>query len=190
MNMQWMEKGWRWRAVLTSSLFVSLTGFAAVPQVSDELNTSAVAIPTSHWSVESEIQAHSVAGPASPWLGVAAAYRILDSLQGGLRGFVPLSHTVDDSTYAIQGYFRLRLSHSPTTTLFVEPEYSENFYNFIPFGSYGLSIGALTRVERGLSVGIIAGLEGAQVVIDSVGLENESGLIVYPKVGLLANLNF
>lgn len=145
---------------------------------------------TSRWNVEGDIQAHSVAGPASPWLGIGGAYKIFEPLNLGFRGFLPLSHTVDNATYALQGYFRYRVVHGLNTDLFIEPEYSENFYNFIPFGSFGLSVGALTRVGPGLSVGLMGGVEVAQVVVDSVGLETENGLVLYPKIGFLTNFNF
>ncbi len=145
---------------------------------------------TSRWNIEGDIQAHSVAGPASPWLGIGGAYKIFEPMDLGIRGFLPLSHTVDNATYALQSYLRFRVIRGLNTRLFLEPEYSENFYNLIPFGSLGLSIGTLTRIAPGLSVGITGGIEIAQVVVDSVGLENESGFVAYPKIGFLTDFNF
>jgi hypothetical protein len=145
---------------------------------------------TSRWSIEGDIQAQSVAGPASPWLGLAGAYRIFDPVTLGLRGYLPLSHSVDTSTYALQIYSRLRVVHGVNTDFFCEPSLSEDFYGLLPFNSYGLAIGALTRVAPGLSVGMSGGLEVARVVVDSSGIENENGFVVYPKIGLLANFNF
>jgi len=142
----------------------------------------------SHWNVETQIQAHSVAGPASPWLGIGAAYKFYDFVDLGLRGYVPLAHTVDDATYGIQGYLRFRVYNGKSTDFFTEIEGSENFYDFIPFTSYGASVGALTRVTQSLRVGVAGGAEITNVVIDSIGLENESSLVVYPKVGLIANI--
>lgn len=56
----------------------------------------------SRWMVEGSVQAHSVAAEASPWIGIAAQYRILNSMNIGIRGFLPVSKTVDTSTYEIQ----------------------------------------------------------------------------------------
>jgi hypothetical protein len=185
-----------WLTIFTVIIAVSwLTGttsYALDPQTAT-LDTKLVIrndvkVP-SKWNLEGTLQAHSVAGPASPWLGISGAYRVFEPLNLGVRGFVPLAHTVDDATYAIQGFVRLRVRHGLNTDLFLEAEGGENFYDFTPFTSYGLALGALTRVTPNLRVGITGGIEVANVVIDSIGLEDESGPVIYPKIGLIANFN-
>jgi hypothetical protein len=177
------------KSVILASLLITSNCFAQ-NTLEIKAQSESTKENTSRWNLEGDIQAHSVAGPASPWLGIGGAYRIFEPITLGLRGFVPLSHTVDNATYALQTYIRYRVVHGLNTDLFLEPEYSENFYNFIPFGSFGLSVGALTRVGPGLSVGLMGGIEVAQVVVDSVGLETENGLVLYPKIGFITNLNF
>lgn len=144
----------------------------------------------SKWTIEGSVQAHSVAGKASPWLGVAGSYHLRPWASLGMRGFVPLSMTVDKSTYAIQAFARARLASAKYTEFFVEPDYAQNFFNFLPFNSYGLALGSLSRVTPGIAVGISGGVEVASVVVDSLGLERRSGMFVYPKVALLADFNF
>jgi hypothetical protein len=97
---------------------------------------------------------------------------------------------VDSSTYEIQALMRFRLYHGDNTDLFLEPDFAENFYKFLPFSSYGLSAGVLNRLSADFSVGMMAGLEVARVVLDSFGLEDRNGFIVYPKIALLADFNF
>ena len=144
----------------------------------------------SRWSVEGDLQAHSVAGQGSPWLGIAGQYRIINWLGVGLRGFVPMSHTVDQSSYSIEGFSRVRFVQASGTDFFAEPSYAVNFYDFNPRTSYGLALGALSRITSGLSVGVSGGVELARYVVDSIGVENRSEYVVYPKVAFLANFNF
>jgi hypothetical protein len=144
----------------------------------------------SRWTMEANAQAQSVAGAGSPWLGIAGAYQFFEALSLGVRGFVPLSHTVDTSTYSLQGYARLRAIRGLQTDFIIEPDFAVNFYSFAPRMSYGVAIGALNRFSPGLSVGILGGVEFAHYVLDSVGLEERSDLIVYPKVSLVADFNF
>jgi hypothetical protein len=181
--------------VLSMALVLTTTPGFAFGTSETQTTSQVMPIPEttaglSHWNIEGDIQAHSVAGSASPWLGMAAAYRVFESLNLGLRGFLPLSQTVDKATYALQTYARYRVFHGSDTDLFLEPEFSENFFDLIPFGSYGLSVGVLNHLSKSLSVGLMGGIEVAQVVVDSVGVENETGLVVYPKIGVLTNFNF
>lgn len=147
-------------------------------------------IEPSRWSVEGLLQAQSVAGPGSPWMGLGGAYNLLRSTQVGIRGFLPASGVVDKSTYAVQGYARVRVVHGARTDLFFEPSYGHNFYNFIPFGSYGLSAGVTNQILPGLRVGLMGGVEVARVVIDSVGLEKRSDEIAYPKIAAISSFTF
>lgn len=174
-------------AVVASLIFASSTALA---QTTTAALTEVSPAMDSRFSVEASLQAHSVAGNGSPWLGVAAAFRFLNWADLGLRGFVPVAHTVDQSTYAIQGFARARMASTKYTAFFFEPDYAQNFYNFLPFNSYGLALGSLTRVTPGISVGVLGGVEVANVIIDSIGLERHKGSIVYPKVALLADLAF
>lgn len=144
----------------------------------------------SNWRVEGSVQAHSVAGNGSPWIGVAGSYRVRDWASLGLRGFVPLAKTVDKSTYAIQAFGRARIASAKYTEFFIEPDYAQNFFNFLPFNSYGFAFGSLSRLTPGIAVGVAGGIEVASVVIDSIGLERRNGLFVYPKVALLADFSF
>lgn len=172
-------------------LFVSLifSSIASAQTSTTYLNEVSPASP-SKWTVEGSVQAHSVAGKASPWLGVSGSYRLRPWASLGLRGFVPFSMTVDKSTYAIQAFGRARIASAKYTEFFIEPDYAQNFFNFLPFNSYGLAVGSLSRLTPGLSVGVAGGIEVASVVVDSIGLERRSGLFVYPKVALLAGFNF
>jgi hypothetical protein len=144
----------------------------------------------SRWSLEATVQAHSVAGPSSPWVGLGPLFRVFDAAQLGLRGFVPIVKPFDQSTYSLQCFIRARVLHGEKTDLFVEPEYAENFYTVLPFSSFGLAIGAVNRIRQDLSVGVSGGVEMAKVVVDSIGLERRSTWIIYPKISLLANFNF
>jgi hypothetical protein len=175
-----------------SALAILLACFSslALAQTSEAYLTDIAPAAPSRWKVEGAIQAHSVAGNGSPWLGVAGAYNLVDWGSLGLRGFVPLAHTVDESTYAIQFFGRARLASAKYTDFFTEVDFAQNFFNFLPFTSYGLAVGSLTRLTPELSVGFLGGLEVAGVVIDSVGLERRNSLFVYPKVALLADLAF
>jgi len=193
---------------IKSLLAVSLlSGFVCAPQVfaaedtvsnatssSAPANSTELTAPTPHlpsrWSVEGSVQAHSVAGTASPWVGLAGSYRINSYTNAGLRGFLPVATTVDNSCYALQAFLRFRVAHGENTDFFIEPDFAENFYRFLPFSSYGIAFGALNRVSADLSVGIMGGVEFARVVLDSYGLENRSDLIAYPKIALLADFNF
>jgi hypothetical protein len=168
--------------IFASSIALAQTTAASLTEVSPAID--------SRFSVEGSLQAHSVAGNGSPWLGVAAAYHLLTWADFGLRGFVPIAHTVDQSTYAIQGFARARLASAKYTTFFFEPDYAQNFYNFLPFNSYGLALGSLSRLTPGISVGVSGGIEVANVIIDSIGLERHKGSFVYPKVAFLAELAF
>jgi hypothetical protein len=69
-------------------------------------------------------------------------------------------------------------------------DFAQNFFNFLPFTSYGLAAGSLSRITPELSVGFMGGIEVAGVVVDSVGLERRNSLFVYPKVALLADFAF
>ena len=144
----------------------------------------------SRWSAEADIQAHSVAGQGSPWVGVAAAYKLSETFQLGLRGFMPASRPVDESTYSAQLFGRWRFRRGQKTDLFLEPEVAENFYHFAPWPSAGLAVGALNRFSPGLGFGVIGGIECAHFVLDSMGIEERTDLIVYPKVSLIANFIF
>jgi hypothetical protein len=139
------------------------------------------------WTIEGILQAQSVAGAASPWIGIGVDVHLLSSLSAGLRGFVPTSQTVDNSTYSIQTPVRLRVYHGTSTDFVLEGEYAVNFYNFIPFTSFGGAIGVTNRFKPGLNIGILGGIELAHVVIDSIGLEDRDTLIVYPKIALVAD---
>lgn len=170
-----------------------IAGTSAALGETSAATTSQMAVSVkkpSRWSAEGAVQAHSVAGSASPWVGVGVAYRVSDSANVGVRGFLPVAKTVDTSAYAIQALMRFRVSHGNNTDLFVEPDFAENFYKFLPFSSFGLGVGALNRVSSDLSVGIMGGFEFAHVVLDSYGLEHRSDLIMYPKIALLADFNF
>jgi hypothetical protein len=178
-----------------SSLVIGSSAFAATTssQTSNATRvTDEAPAPTtySRWTIEGAYQAHSVAGASSPWLGIGGGFRVIDWINLGLRGFVPMSHPVDQSSYALQTFGRFRFVHANDTDFFVEPAFSENFYNFQPNPSYGLSVGVLNRINNGFSVGLIGGLEFAKYVIDSVGLEVRNDYIVYPKVALIADFNF
>jgi hypothetical protein len=171
-------------------LLVGTSALAAQTETNWDPPSSLIDGFRSHWSLEGSLQAHSVAGAASPWLGIAGEYRLLNPVSLGLRGFLPVAKTVDNSTYSVQGFARARMLQGNYTDFFFEPEYSANFYNFVPFYSYGAALGTLTRVLPGLSVGVLGGIELAHEVIDSVGLEERGDLIVYPKISFLANFNF
>ena len=146
--------------------------------------------PARKWRFEALLQAHSVAGPASPWAGVSVSDRVLSHLDLGLRGFVPTSATVDKSTYALQVYSRFLLNPNGAAQIFLEPAYAMNFYEFQRFASYGLAVGALTALTPDVGVGFSGGIELASVVLDSFGLEQESSLVIYPKVALISNISF
>jgi len=143
----------------------------------------------SRWSIEGSFQAHSVAGPSSPWMGFGPLFRIFDSTQLGIRGFVPVNKAFDNSTYSLQSFLRLRLCHGTRTDLFIEPDYAMNFYTLLPFSSYGLAVGALNRINQDFAVGVSGGIESAQVVVDSIGLERRNTWIIYPKISFFANFN-
>ncbi len=148
-------------------------------------------VPTSSaWAMEGLVQAHSVAGPGSPWLGIAGSYSLLDWANVGMRGFLPISQTVDESTYSLQAFVRARVARSNFTHMFIESDFAQNFYEFLPFSSYGLGIGVISQMAPRIGVGVIGGVEVAGVVLDSVGLEHRNSLFVYPKVSLLANFGF
>lgn len=191
-----MTKNRLWAVLLGACFCFSPRAFTlentvsvAAPSSSAELTAPVPHLP-SRWAVEGSIQAHSVAGTASPWVGLAGTFRINPALHVGLRGFLPVATTVDNSSYEIQAFLRFRVSHGENTDFFIEPDFAENFYRFIPFTSYGIAFGALNRLRPDLSVGIMGGVEFARVVLDSYGLENRSDLIVYPKIALLADFNF
>jgi hypothetical protein len=175
-----------------SALAVLLACFSslALAQTSEAYLTDISPPLRSKWRVEGAVQAHSVAGNGSPWIGVAGAYELVDWGSLGVRGFVPVAHTVDESTYALQLFGRARLASAKYTDFFAEADFAQNFFNFLPFTSYGLAVGSLSRITPGLSVGFLGGLEVAGVVIDSVGLERRNSLFVYPKVALLADFAF
>ncbi len=159
--------------------------------VADVSNSNSTpSLSQSKWSAEGQLLAGSVSGPASPWFGLGGAYQFFSSLGFGLRGYLPVSQPVDKSSYAIQAFARERLTHNASTELFIEPDYSENFYTFIPYASYGLAVGFLTQLQQNLSIGLLGGIELSQVVIDSIGVEDEANLVVYPKIGFLAKFDF
>ena len=153
-------------------------------------NGQAAKFPHSPWSLEANIQAHSVAGPSSPWIGLGPLFTIVDSAKIGLRGFVPLTKPFDKSTYALQIFSRFCLARGENSEFFIEPSFAENFYTVLPFSSVGLGVGATDRVNSNLSVGISGGIEVSRVVVDSVGLERRDSLIIYPKISFLTNFNF
>ena len=169
--------------MLISSLALAQSNTASLIEVSP-------ATENTHFSVEGSLQAHSVAGKGSPWVGIAAAYHLLNWAELGLRGFLPLNETVDKSTYAIQALARATIIRAKYTSFFLEPDYSQNFYRFQPFNSYGLAVGGLSRVTPGISLGLSGGVEVASVVLDSIGIERRNASFVYPKVALLADLAF
>jgi hypothetical protein len=175
-----------------SALAVLLVCFSslALAQTSEAYLTDVAPTVQSKWKVEGVVQAHSVAGNGSPWIGVAGAYKLVDWGYLGLRGFVPLAHTVDESTYAIQFFGRARLTSTRYTEFFTEVDFAQNFFNFLPFTSYGVAVGSLSRITPGFSVGFFGGLEMATVVIDSIGLERRNSFFIYPKVALLADFAF
>lgn len=182
-----------WCVFVSNALALENTvSSAAAPAATTNSSSMTAEAPRtlSRWSVEGSVQAHSVAGTASPWVGLAGAYRLNPYLKMGLRGFLPVATTVDNSTYALQAFLRFRVSHGDNTDFFIEPDFAENFYRFLPFSSYGIAVGALNRVLPDLSVGIMGGVEFARVVLDSYGLENRADLIVYPKIALLADFTF
>lgn len=178
------------RCAIAAPLLLLSSIALAQTQSTASLNDVSPAAPTSRFSVGGSLQAHSVAGKGSPWLGIAAGYRVLNWAELGLRGFLPIEETVDKSTYAIQAFARATVMRANYTSLFLEPDYSENFYRFQPFNSYGLSLGGLSRVTPGISLGLSGGVEVANVVLDSIGIEHRKGSFVYPKVALLAELAF
>lgn len=147
------------------------------------------ATPQSRWSLEGSLQAHSVAGPSSPWMGFGPLFRTSESTQLGLRGFVPVTQPFDKSIYSLQSFLRIRLHHGANTDLFLEPDFALNFYTMLPFSSYGLAVGVLNRISPDFSIGMSGGLETAEVVIDSIGLERRNTPIVYPKITVFTNFN-
>ena len=184
---------------LCAIIFLGLTNFAAGNARADgetssdaqiETRSLAPALGLSRWSAEADVQAHSVAGEGSPWVGVAVARQFTEKLQVGVRGFMPASRPVDESTYAAQIFGRYRFRRGESTDLFFEPEFAENFYHFAPWPTAGIAVGALNRYSPGLGFGVTGGFECAHFVLDSMGIEERSDLIVYPKVSLIASFIF
>ena len=180
---------------LCAIIFLGLTGFAASQAIAEgeiKSEASSVAPPLglSRWSAEADVQAHSVAGEGSPWVGVAVARQFSEKLQVGVRGFMPASRPVDESTYAAQLFGRYRLRRGESTDIFFEPEFAENFYHFAPWPTAGIAVGAMNRYSPGLGFGVTGGFECAHFVLDSMGIEERSDLIIYPKVSLIASFIF
>ncbi len=145
---------------------------------------------TSRISVEAMAQAHSVANTSSPWVGLGANYEFNQRVSLGLRGFVPMSQPVDQSTYSVQAYSRIFLRSFRTNEFFFEPDYALNFYKLYPFQSAGGAVGVLNHISQDIAVGASGGLETAHYVIDSVGLERTSNFVVYPKIGFISDFYF
>ena len=185
---------------LISALFLTLStqkAFGAVDsykvssnQVTTTIKSDESGAVASRFSIEAMAQAHSVSNTSSPWLGIAASYQFVKRVSVGLRGFVPMSEPVDQSTYSIQAFSRIFCNSYRNNQLFVEPDYALNFYKFFPFQSMGAAVGVLNHIAPGVAVGATGGIEAAHYIVDSIGLERNANLVVYPKVGLISDFYF
>lgn len=191
-----MTATWRTRTIVTSAIALGLC-YGLTVQARDFRARTVARIPArqstfdnSRVAIGAMAQAHSVSNTSSPWFGISASYRFTKHIAVGMRGFLPMSRPVDKSTYAIQAFSRIFCEHVGQNRFFFEPDYAMNFYDFIPFQSAGAAIGVLNRVDSEMSVGVTGGVEVAKTIVDSIGLEHVSNLVVYPKIGLVSDFYF
>ncbi len=167
---------------------ILFVGFIAPLKASDQAESVMDEVRESSWTVEGNLQFHSVSEEGKPMIGPSINYMIFDSTAIGLRTLLGLAGS---GSYTVQFSLRQYLSQN-RTRIYVEPTvgYHILFSGTQHLGSAGLSLGVDHPVGENISIGGSAGLEVYKEPVSYLSHTYLGNLRFSPKMVLVTTLHF